>query len=145
MATSATDRAYAITEEMAARARDPRCPRALALLIVAWVNALNRAIAELTAYDSEMTPEEIERAQQIGPPDFLLDPLFDAENGAGASDELRRLAAENTGLPACPFCGGELCAVVLEGDVPGVSCGGCGAYTSRLPWREPWLYEGRRA
>jgi hypothetical protein len=38
------------------------------------------------------------------------------------------LTAENTaseGLPDCPFCGGELCAVVLAADVgggPGVSC-----------------------
>lgn len=43
----------------------------------------------------EMTAEEVERALQIGPPDFLLGEGFDAENGPGASDELRRLGEEN--------------------------------------------------
>lgn len=40
--------------------------------------------------------EEIERAAATGPPDFLLGDDFDAENGAGASDELMRLGKENT-------------------------------------------------
>lgn len=40
----------------------------------------------------EMTPDEIERAEIIGPPDFLLDPA----EGPDALDELRALAAENT-------------------------------------------------
>jgi ribosomal protein S27AE len=82
---------------------------------------------------------------QINRPSLLIGDDFDAENGAGAADELRRLAEENAvamGLPSCPFCGGELCAVTLADHGPGVSCGECGAYTSRLPWREPWLYEG---
>lgn len=97
--------------------------------------------------EGDRIDEQMHRAG--GAPDEreLLGEAFDAENGAGASDELFRLAAENTGLPACPFCGGELCAVVLADDVggrPGVSCGSCGAYTPRLPWREPWLYEGRK-
>lgn len=45
--------------------------------------------------EPRMTPEEIERAERIGPPDFLLGEDFDAENGAGATDELLRLAEEN--------------------------------------------------
>lgn len=48
--SGARDRAWAITEEMAARAQDPRCPRPFALLLVAWVNALN---AEIPKIDTE--------------------------------------------------------------------------------------------
>ncbi len=44
---AAHDRFWAITEEMTGRAQDPRCPRPLALLLVAWVNALNTAMAEV--------------------------------------------------------------------------------------------------
>lgn len=80
--------------------------------------------------------------------------LFDRDYSPAYQDEYQRLWHEaagerdelRPGFPVCPFCGGELCSVVLAEDVaggPGVSCGGCGAYTSRLPWREPWIYEGR--
>lgn len=46
--------------------------------------------------DDGMTPEEIERALEIGPPDFLLDPA----EGPGALAELHALAAENTAAMA---------------------------------------------